>query len=985
MGQSYSNSAAEAAAAGEWKKRLRVRRRRRREGKSPAKEPPGPQRREGSAGHSIEHPGAGCYSRGKSERAAQDREHPESKATRREQPGGGSSLGPQHLESASNLPPATGQGVPHTGSRGEPLVGTEQGIPHLGSPGATVQGITNLGSCGGSTGGTVQGISHQVSRGGSTGGTLQSIPHKGSPGGTEQGIPHKGSPGGTEQGIPHKGSPGGTEQGIPHKGSPGGTEQGIFHLGSPGGTEQCIHHLGSPGGTEQGIPHPGGTEQGANHPGSPVSTEQGFPHPGLSGGSLAGRGQAEPSQGTLQYISPTCSARDLSSTQVSQSGDSGAASHYIPGKTKGKAFFAALHPSDLAGALTLCQGTAASTQAAADPDMRLDGQETRHRLDMSSCDAKSAMTGKERAWGEDDGKTILGSSKDTLKSVSGDTGHMDNRDCRRVEVTGRKVTLETKTVEYIFTKNVETMVTHSVVGMSAGDQRSKKSGTEVDMHDGQLDRASKETTTGLYCTEVFSHTHNNSVTNKRLGSNFQPRHSPIEDLWNRDSGIPGLKLTVTPPDSENTNEATPREGLARDSLFYRRGPPLLMASDTHSYSIPRLIVTRDASPKRGFSPSLSPQLHESGFALDVPFTGEAESPASDSGCGGSPVPSLFLRKLSSSSGLSSASSFEESEDDFIGSDVEPNGLQLLICNPDEQGAANTSWRKLKNMVHWSPFVVSFKKHYPWVQLAGHAGNFKAGEYGKILKKFCQCEQQCLEWLNRDTLRPFVPGYYGVVEKEGETYNQMEDLLSEFDSPSIMDCKMGVRTYLEEELVKAREKPKLRKDMYEKMVAVDPSAPTEEEHQQRGVLKPRYMQWRETLSSTATLGFRIEGIKRADGTCDTNFKKTKHREQVMRAMEDFVDGNKNILRNYLTRLKELRTELERSEFFKQHEIVGSSLLFVHDSSERAKVWMIDFGKTSRLPNKETLNHRVPWMEGNREDGYLWGLDHLIHIFSEMVQD
>lgn len=880
MGQSYSNSAAEAAAAGEWKKRLRVRRRRRREGKSPVKEPPGPQRREGSAGHSIEQPGTGCCSRSKSESADQDREHPESRATRREQPGGGSSLGPQHLESASNLPPATGQGIPHTESRGEPLVGTEQGISHLGSPGGTVQGIPHLGSCGGSTGGT-----------------LQSIPHKGSPGGTEQGIPH----------------------------------------------------------------------------------------PGLSGGSLAGTGQAGPSQGTLQYIPPTCIARDLSSTQVAQSGDSGAASDYIPGKTKGKAFFADLHPSDLAGALTPCQGTAASTQASADPDMRLDGQGTRHRLDMSSCDAKSAMTGKERAWGEGDGKTILGSSKDTLKSVSGDTEHMDNRDCRRVEVTSRKVTLETKSVEYVFTKNVEKMVTHSVVGMSTGDQRSKKSGTEVDMRDGQLDRASKETTTGLYCTEVFSHTHNISVTNKRLGSNFHPRHSPIEDLWNRDSGIPGLKLTVTPPDAENTNEATPTEGLARDSLFHRRGPPLLMASDTHSYSIPRLIVTRDVSPKRGFSPSLSPQLHETGFALDVPFTGEAESPASDSGCGGSPVPSLFLRKLSSSSGLSSASSFEESEDDFIGSDVEPNGLQLLICNPDEQGAANTSWRKLKNMVHWSPFVVSFKKHYPWVQLAGHAGNFKAGEYGKILKKFCQCEQQCLEWLNRDTLRPFVPGYYGVVEKEGETYNQMEDLLSEFDSPSIMDCKMGVRTYLEEELVKAREKPKLRKDMYEKMIAVDPSAPTEEEHQQRGVLKPRYMQWRETLSSTATLGFRIEGIKRADGTCDTNFKKTKHREQVMRALEDFVDGNKNILRNYLTRLKELRTELERSEFFKQHEIVGSSLLFVHDSSERAKVWMIDFGKTSRLPNKQTLNHRVPWMEGNREDGYLWGLDNLINIFSEMVQD
>lgn len=25
------------------------------------------------------------------------------------------------------------------------------------------------------------------------------------------------------------------------------------------------------------------------------------------------------------------------------------------------------------------------------------------------------------------------------------------------------------------------------------------------------------------------------------------------------------------------------------------------------------------------------------------------------------------------------------------------------------------------MVHWSPFVMSFKKKYPWIQLAGHAG------------------------------------------------------------------------------------------------------------------------------------------------------------------------------------------------------------------------------------------------------------------------
>ncbi|KAG5276730.1 hypothetical protein AALO_G00109080 [Alosa alosa] len=349
----------------------------------------------------------------------------------------------------------------------------------------------------------------------------------------------------------------------------------------------------------------------------------------------------------------------------------------------------------------------------------------------------------------------------------------------------------------------------------------------------------------------------------------------------------------------------------------------------------------------------------------------------------SPVSNRALRKLSSSSASSTgfSSSWEESEDDISSDPERVEGLSPALLQTQQK--AHKSWKKIKNMVHWSPFVMSFKKKYPWIQLAGHAGSFKAGANGHILKKHCECEQRCLDWLMRDVLKPFVPAYHGDVEKDGEKYNQMDDLLAEFDLPCVMDCKMGIRTYLEEELTKARKKPSLRSDMYQKMIEVDPTAPTVEENEKKAVTKPRYMQWRETISSTATLGFRIEGIKKEDGTVNRDFKKTKSREQVTEAFHDFVKGNKNILTSYLSRLKAIRDTLETSAFFKTHEVIGSSLLFVHDKREQAKVWMIDFGKTTALPEGQILSHRATWAEGNREDGYLYGLDHLIDILEDMV--
>lgn len=86
--------------------------------------------------------------------------------------------------------------------------------------------------------------------------------------------------------------------------------------------------------------------------------------------------------------------------------------------------------------------------------------------------------------------------------------------------------------------------------------------------------------------------------------------------------------------------------------------------------------------------------------------------------------------------------------------------------------------------------------------------------------------------------------------------------------------------------------------------------------------------------------------------------------------------------YTHRLKAIRATLECSEFFAGHEVIGSSLLFVHDR-ETASIWLIDFAKTVVLPTDVRIDHNCTWSVGNHEDGYLIGINNLISIFEEIA--
>jgi len=95
---------------------------------------------------------------------------------------------------------------------------------------------------------------------------------------------------------------------------------------------------------------------------------------------------------------------------------------------------------------------------------------------------------------------------------------------------------------------------------------------------------------------------------------------------------------------------------------------------------------------------------------------------------------------------------------------------------------------------------------------------------------------------------------------------------------------------------------------------------------------------------------------------------------------FLLGKTQVRHKLIDRLKQLKNNFEKSQFFKTHEVIGSSLLIIHNGKE-VEVRMIDFAKTVPLPEGIEIDHKSPWNLGNHEDGYLFGLQNLINILEQ----
>ncbi|KZC11299.1 Inositol-trisphosphate 3-kinase A, partial [Dufourea novaeangliae] len=269
----------------------------------------------------------------------------------------------------------------------------------------------------------------------------------------------------------------------------------------------------------------------------------------------------------------------------------------------------------------------------------------------------------------------------------------------------------------------------------------------------------------------------------------------------------------------------------------------------------------------------------------------------------------------------------------------------------------------------------------WFQLSGHPDGFAPAGPGTVWKRKTggteNTETIVYEALSKDKeLRDCIPRYYREVEYKGETFIELQDLLFGFNDPHVMDIKMGTRTFLESEVSKTTARP----DLYLKMIAVDPNAPMKQENEQHAVTKLRYMQFREQQSSTRSHGFRIEAMK-LPGAPPITLKKVKSHQEVLDTMKYFLGTCGATCEKLLVRLKNLRFKIEKSEYFKTHEIIGSSIFIIYDD-DKVGVWLIDFGKTQALPNGLRVTHRRPWEQGNHEEGFLFGLDNLISTVEEV---
>ena len=163
----------------------------------------------------------------------------------------------------------------------------------------------------------------------------------------------------------------------------------------------------------------------------------------------------------------------------------------------------------------------------------------------------------------------------------------------------------------------------------------------------------------------------------------------------------------------------------------------------------------------------------------------------------------------------------------------------------------------------------------WIQITGHIDCFVPFEDNQKVAKAMKSRDRS-EYHNylsideKDTIFPFLPQFHGLLEEKvkirinhaelsnSDEWFVLSNVLTGFRDPVVMDVKMGrsncnMRQY---NVMSAK-----RKDLYKKIIDLDFPIDllTGEEKREEAVTKLRYVELRDTMSTTAQFGFRIDAM------------------------------------------------------------------------------------------------------------------------------
>ena len=193
---------------------------------------------------------------------------------------------------------------------------------------------------------------------------------------------------------------------------------------------------------------------------------------------------------------------------------------------------------------------------------------------------------------------------------------------------------------------------------------------------------------------------------------------------------------------------------------------------------------------------------------------------------------------------------------------------------------------------------------------------------------------------------------------------------------------------------------LRADLLDEMKALDANAPTAEELAAGGITQLRYLNFLDASTSTAKLGFRIDGARTIvsdDGDIGPlplpegrSLETLREEADVAAAISTFVQHDVALAKAALLKLESIATALERSNVFPRYVLLRSHLLWTYDDDHRdtkMELKMINFGASYQAPDGATVSHTKAWdgKADSHEDGYMHGVQSLIALLKRVVAE